>query len=408
MTWKEVDVPSIDRVHPRRKDEGACGDKFCTVFKAGQGVEGGNLSWSFTTKGIAKGFRNMFRKVTNEAPMVWETSDALNLKCGSGPFCYDDKPKTQCRVDPYSENCGPFDYLVEGVNDYSSRTGDVWEWFLECIDSYGCSKTWGRNFKYGTVKTVASAIWQDGNHGGSPRWEFRVFGSGNDIKWTCPDEESANDMKDFFEEINTLEFFGMKPFECTDSPTMAPTKCKDGFLTTPPLNIGIVIDTSYSTFDLTFDGSPVGDVNSDGRPNTILDAEIQAVLELLDVILEEPALDNSNVDIGIVHFDTEGHYEGRYSPLNHDNTARNPDLVKELKALKTEPNEASVIESNIGWTNFDDGLDKAIEYFNDPALPVEGRTNLMVFLSDGKAKFASLLPQGRAQDLFFIFEHLGY
>jgi hypothetical protein len=34
----------------------ACGDKFCTVFLAGQGVAGGNLTWSFDTERYAKNF----------------------------------------------------------------------------------------------------------------------------------------------------------------------------------------------------------------------------------------------------------------------------------------------------------------------------------------------------------------
>jgi hypothetical protein len=90
------------------------------------------------------------------------------------------------------------------------------------------------------------------------------------------------------------------------------------------------------------------------------------------------------VDIGIVHFDTEGHYEGRYSPLNEDNTALNPELVADLKALKTMPDDASVIKYNIGWTNFDDGLDKAIEYFTPTINPTRGDITITLDLTHDK------------------------
>eukprot|EP01084_Bolivina_argentea_P232956 392482_1 len=46
-------------------------------------------------------------------------------------------------------------------------------------------------------------------------------------------------------------------------------------------------------------------------------------------------------------------------------------------------NGNDVLINNIGFTNFDDALDKAILYFEDPTVPND-RTNLMVFLSDGK------------------------
>lgn len=80
----------------------------------------------------------MFQDMTKKDPRIWETNK--EMKCGSGPFCYDDKSLTMCRIDEScSENCGPFDFVVEGL-DHQSRTGDVWSWFMECSKSYGCTK----------------------------------------------------------------------------------------------------------------------------------------------------------------------------------------------------------------------------------------------------------------------------
>jgi hypothetical protein len=159
--------------------------------------------------------------------------------------------------------------------------------------------------------------------------------------------------------------------------------CHDGFFANPPSNIGIVIDTSFSTYDSTFSGSQVGDVNGDGKHNTILDAEIAAVLALLQVILENDDLSNSNMDIGIIEFDTGGSYEGHFAPLNSDNTAVNPALKTHLQSISSMTSGYGVGRYNKGYTNFDDALDKSIEHFSDPSVPKD-RTNLMVFLSDGK------------------------
>jgi hypothetical protein len=161
----------------------------------------------------------------------------------------------------------------------------------------------------------------------------------------------------------------------------AEATCHEGFFANPPLNIGIVIDTSYSTYDTTFSGTEVGDVNEDGKRNTILDAEIAAVLALLQVILENDGLDNSNMDIGIIEFDTGGRYEGNFAPLNSDNTAVNPALKTHLENISSMKSSYQVRKYNKGYTNFDDALDKSIEYFS--SVP-DDRTNLMVFLSDGK------------------------
>jgi len=182
-----------------------------------------------------------------------------------------------------------------------------------------------------------------------------------------------------------LSSFNFSIHTATLKPTSKPTSepCANSYFSKPPLNIGIVIDTSYSTYELYFDGKSVGDVNGDGKSNTILDAEIAAVFGLLNVILTSDDLNNGNVDIGLILFDTEGVYKGHYAPLNDSNTALNTKLVNDLKAIRTLKSTGDVVLKNIGFTNFDDALDKSILYFSDPSVPSD-RTNLMVFMSDGK------------------------
>ena len=169
----------------------------------------------------------------------------------------------------------------------------------------------------------------------------------------------------------------------TDMPSSAPTECVDSLLSREPLNIAIVVDMSYSTYKYTFDGTPIGDVNSDGKPNTILDAEIQATLELLKVIQDDENLDNSNTNIGLVVFDTEAKYIGSFDPLDASNSGLNPTLVEKLTSLETHKKDIDVAISNTGFTNFDDALDKTIDYFIEGAINPLERTNIMVFLSDG-------------------------
>jgi hypothetical protein len=157
----------------------------------------------------------------------------------------------------------------------------------------------------------------------------------------------------------------------------APSGCS-GVTTAGAINIGIVVDTSGSTVSTKLaSGSNVGDINSDGKSNTILDAEINAVLKLLDEIATDQDMTNNNVKIGLISFDSDGVYHGMYSPLNSSNNGRNRDLETKLKSLKSTSNDYK------GYTNFDDGLDKSIEFFTDPNLP-KNRKNLLIFLSDGK------------------------
>jgi von Willebrand factor type A domain len=101
-----------------------------------------------------------------------------------------------------------------------------------------------------------------------------------------------------------------------------------------------------------------------------LDAEIGAALAVLQYIATSPDLGNTNVNIGLVTFSSDAKYHGIYQPADPKDPMKiNPTLKTKLTGLRGG-----------GYTNFDDALDKAIDFFQ--AAPAD-RSQLMFFLSDG-------------------------
>jgi hypothetical protein len=130
----------------------------------------------------------------------------------------------------------------------------------------------------------------------------------------------------------------------------------------PNFNIAYVIDVSGSTENASFDAN-VGDLNGDGRENDIIDAEIASFEALTTSILGTGFGDNE-IDIGLISFSSSANLLGTFEPTN-------PNLNSTLESLQGS-----------GTTNFDDALDKAIDFFN--AQPDQDTaTNILYFLSDG-------------------------
>eukprot|EP00529_Nitzschia_sp_RCC80_P003479 CAMPEP_0113487388 /NCGR_PEP_ID=MMETSP0014_2-20120614/25483_1 /TAXON_ID=2857 /ORGANISM="Nitzschia sp." /LENGTH=1125 /DNA_ID=CAMNT_0000381083 /DNA_START=125 /DNA_END=3502 /DNA_ORIENTATION=+ /assembly_acc=CAM_ASM_000159 len=230
------------------------------------------------------------------------------------------------------------------------------------------------------------------------------------INWNCPSGKAAYDARSHMWSTSSRnwnagnhfgDFWKVANVECTDAPssapvlteaptitasptgtpTMFPTYCQDSYLDSESLNIALVVDLSYSTYKYNFSGSPIGDVNGDGKEQTILDAEVVAIQELLGAISESETLNNDNTEIALISFHTDAKLEGVYKPLAADHTA-NEDLMDYIKKnLRTETSETDIMNTNNGYTNFDSALDRAVEYFENTA--TDGRRNLLVFLSDG-------------------------
>jgi hypothetical protein len=372
----------------------------------------GTLRFEFASSNTATTWSNFWNERINDHPTIWQTVPDDKLFCGSGPFCYDGFPRIRCSIDTPSNFCGDFDFILspaDGVEAPVERTSDVFEWFRTCIETAyvydGGPCTINPKFNASTF------LYDDSVQ------EFRFAGSGTKpyrfnfrtlipnpfeefrVQYVCsPGVEGLQQveaMEEFFEMVengigfgpSASELFLEEPWECTDSPTMTPTVCavEDSFFNNPPLYIGLVLDISYSTYRDDFGGTDVGDQNGDGKADTILDASIKAAKALLETVLETENLDNSNTNIGVIVFDTIGEYKGHFNPLNEDGTAINPQLLTMLESLQAVTTEEEIRRTNRGWTNMDDGLDSAIEYFGDDTRPeFTNPTSLMVFLSDGK------------------------
>lgn len=166
--------------------------------------------------------------------------------------------------------------------------------------------------------------------------------------------------------------------------TMSPTLCKESYLTSENLNIALVVDLSYSTFQKQFSSEvDVGDVNGDGGENTILDAQVLAIQDLLLEIAASGTLNNENCEIELISFHTDATDHGVWPPLSPDGTTYNVELMNKIKNDLWAPTSTmEIYQTNNGYTNFDAALDAAVDYFTDVATPE--RRNLLVFLSDGE------------------------
>jgi hypothetical protein len=158
----------------------------------------------------------------------------------------------------------------------------------------------------------------------------------------------------------------------------------ESYLTSENLNIALAIDLSYSTYEKTFSSTnPVGDLNNDGKANTILDAQVAAIQDLLTNIGESGGLRNDNCEIELISFATDAQSHGVWQPLSNSNDSFNSQLMDYIKSQLRAPTSGSdVFQTNNGFTNFDAALDVAVEYFQNTATP--NRKNLLVFLSDGE------------------------
>jgi von Willebrand factor type A domain len=101
-----------------------------------------------------------------------------------------------------------------------------------------------------------------------------------------------------------------------------------------------------------------------------LDAQISAVIAVLQTIANLPGLGNDNVVIGLTTFSTQAKYHGMFAPCDPKDASKiNPDILKLLTSLRSD-----------GYTHFDDALDKVIDFFQEAP---KNRNNILMFLSDG-------------------------
>jgi VCBS repeat-containing protein len=152
-----------------------------------------------------------------------------------------------------------------------------------------------------------------------------------------------------------------------------------GKILEPQINILYLIDVSGSTAER-FVGEAVGDLNGDGRGNTVLDAEIASLLLLTDKV-KALGFSPADVTVTVIPFNESA------DPTN----ARDPDLSGLSAASFTFDSAGSgAIENYLknldagGETNFSHALQAANEHLQ--SLDQGNEINVLYFLSDGRGQ----------------------
>ncbi|MEM7506604.1 MAG: hypothetical protein AAF415_07645, partial [Pseudomonadota bacterium] len=145
----------------------------------------------------------------------------------------------------------------------------------------------------------------------------------------------------------------------------------------PSHNLLFVLDISNSTVNGTgsaqdvFDGENVADMNGDGLDNTVLDAEIAAVMAAIDNLLAQ-GVDPAKIDVGIVTF--SGVADG-FATIDAETLG--------TWALSDGGIAAALADiQSGGWTNYEAGLQEAEDWFAGQS--GDGAINKLYFLSDGR------------------------
>jgi len=369
--------------------------KFYTKIAEHAAVLNAPMIFEFPTNYYRNTFGEGLKKnIFKNRGYLWQTVDDVN-RCGSSPLCFSDKPYSTCYMDLNSENCGDFDYaIIDRPNGEIFRTGDPYEFWNKCIETIPFCQGTAKNEDelIGYTKLYLKSSKNEANE----MYETTMYRWGQEQKktWRCEgDYDYGKAVYDFTKLMMDTGLMTKEAARCTATPTESPTACREGFLTQFPLNLAITIDISFSTYDTKFNGTTVGDRNDDGKSDTILDAEIAAVIRLLKAIEGSDELDNTNVNIGFIVFESSATYggtympAGQYKPLNADGTI-NTAILDDLKLIRTEEFSFYLHENNVGFTNFDDALDKTVDYFEHRQSQLGASfadwTNLLVFLSDGK------------------------
>ncbi|WP_162820455.1 Ig-like domain-containing protein [Microvirga calopogonii] len=147
----------------------------------------------------------------------------------------------------------------------------------------------------------------------------------------------------------------------------------------PRMNILYLVDVSGSTSEQ-FEGAPVGDLNGDGRANTILDAEISSLIALTERVR---GIGFSPADFTVTIIPFNGRADPTEPIAGHIVNAETFSLAQEGE--QAIANYLRGLNSN-GLTDFANALQAANDRLQ--VLDQGSAKNFMYFLSDGKGQGA--------------------
>jgi len=161
----------------------------------------------------------------------------------------------------------------------------------------------------------------------------------------------------------------------------------------PQMNILYLVDISGSTSEV-FEGTSVGDLNGDGRSDTVLDAEIASLISLTERV-RELGFSPADVSVAVIPFN------GSADPAEGNNLSGNPLTAATFTLGK--PGEGAIanylkgLNAN-GLTNFADALRVANERLQ--SLDQGNEENFLYFLSDGVGQGSIEGELTRLNDVF--------
>jgi VCBS repeat-containing protein len=202
---------------------------------------------------------------------------------------------------------------------------------------------------------------------------------------------SASDVLEFNDQAVSLTMTG--PSETTTPTTDLDIAISLGPVIQPQMNILYLIDVSGSTSDR-FHGAPVGDLNADGRSNTILDAEIASLIALTERI-RGLGFSPAEVSVTVIPFD------GSADPTTGSGSDAPPvnAMTFNLGSIgeETIANYLRALDAG-GETNFADALHAANDRLQ--GLDQGDEKNVLYFLSDGAGQGSVDAELARLNDEF--------
>ncbi|PVE23314.1 hypothetical protein DC522_16385 [Microvirga sp. KLBC 81] len=242
----------------------------------------------------------------------------------------------------------------------------------------------------GQTATVSFTYTVSDAKGGTDTANVTLKIAGAGVFSSRPKSASASDILEFNNQPVALTI-------TAPSATTTPTAALDltirlGPIVQPQMNILYLIDVSGSTSGR-FEGQPVGDLNADGRSNTVLDAEIASLVTLTERI---SGLGFSPTDVAVTVIPFNGNADPTTgSGDNQPVTAATFNLAG--AGEKMIVNYLRGLDAG-GQTNFADALRAANERLQ--GLDQGNERNILYFLSDGAGQGSVEAELARLNDEF--------